>query len=66
MINLVKNELKKIFHKKAIYIILAIAIGFMVINIVMTKYFENGINDYNADSDIEFYSGMLCKRINEK
>lgn len=59
MINLIRNELKKIFHKKAIYVILAIAIGFMVINIVMTKYFENSISDYNADSDIEFYSGIL-------
>ena len=59
MINLVRNELKKIFHKKAIYIILAIAIGFMILNIVLTKYFESSNNYYDSESDIKLYSGIL-------
>ena len=59
MINLVRNELKKIFHKKAIYVILFIAIGFMILNIVLTKYFENNMVFERSQSDVEFYSGML-------
>ena len=55
MINLVRNELKKIFHKKAIYVILFIAIGFMILNIVLTKYFENNIGFDRSESDVEFY-----------
>lgn len=59
MINLVRNELKKIFHKKAIYVILAIAIVFMILGIVLNKYFEKNINFDNREYDIEFYSNAL-------
>ena len=59
MINLVRNELKKIFHKKAIYVILAIAIVFMILDIVLNKYFEKNINFDNREYDIEFYSNAL-------
>ena len=41
MISLIKNELTKVFHKKTLYIILIVAIGFMILNLVMTKYFES-------------------------
>ena len=59
MINLIRNELKKIFHKKAIYVILVIAVGFMILNIVLTKYFENNIVFDNRESDVEYYSDVL-------
>ena len=59
MINLIRNELKKIFHKKAIYVILAIAVGFMILDIVLTKYFENNIVFDNRESDVEYYSDVL-------
>lgn len=37
MISLIKNELKKIFSKKAIYIVLIITIGFCILSNVMQK-----------------------------
>ena len=58
MISLIKNELTKIFHKKAIYIITIIAIGFMILNIVLTKYFENSVHQYSSD-DVEVYTDLL-------
>ena len=58
MINLIKNELTKIFHKKAIYVIAIIAIGFMILNIVLTKYFENNVQKYSSN-DVEFYTDLL-------
>ena len=59
MVNLIKNELKKIFHKKAIYIILIIAIVFMVLNIVITKYLKNSIMNLNYENDVEYYTSLL-------
>ena len=56
MSNLIKNELTKIFHKKAIYIILIITLGFMILNCVLTKIFEN---DNTYDYDTEFYEEQL-------
>ena len=58
MISLIKNELTKIFHKKAIYVITLIAISFMILNIVLTKYFENNIQQYNSDN-VEVYTDLL-------
>ena len=59
MNKLIKNELTKIFHKKAIYIVLAITIAFMILNAVMTKvFFENSIISYGND-DVEFYKEQL-------
>ncbi|MBR0427385.1 MAG: ABC transporter permease [Clostridia bacterium] len=58
MISLIKNELTKIFHKKAIYVIAIIAIGFMILNIVLTKYFESNVQKYNSN-DVEFYTDLL-------
>lgn len=59
MVNLIKNELKKIFHKKAIYIILIIAIVFMILNIVITKYLKNSIMNLNYENDVEYYTSLL-------
>ena len=59
MINLIRNELKKIFHKKAIYVILAIAVGFMILDIVLTKYFDSNVVFDNRESDVEYYSDIL-------
>ena len=58
MISLIKNELSKIFHKKAIYVIAIIAIGFMILNIVLTKYFESNVQKYSSN-DVEFYTDLL-------
>ena len=59
MINLVKNELTKIFHKKTLYIILIVAIGFMILNLVMTKYFESSVSNYYGQEDLSYYNEML-------
>ena len=58
MISLIKNELTKIFHKKFIYVITIIAISFMILNLLMTKYFESNIHQYNSN-DVEFYTDLL-------
>ena len=59
MISLVKNELTKIFHKKTLYIILIVAIGFMILNLVMTKYFESSVSNYYGQEDLSYYNEML-------
>ncbi|MDD6879473.1 MAG: ABC transporter permease [bacterium] len=41
MINLIKNELFKIFKKKSIYIILLITLGFIIFNNAMYKVMDN-------------------------
>jgi len=58
LISLIKNELTKIFHKKAIYVIAIIAIGFMILNLVLTKYFESNVQKYSSN-DVEFYTDLL-------
>ena len=57
MVNLIKNELTKIFHKKAIYIVLIITLGFMILNSVLTKVFEDDVS-YTGD-DIGYYQEQL-------
>lgn len=56
MINLIRNELTKIFHKKAIYVVLILTIAFMILNCVMIKIFEN--QDY-YETDTDFYEEQL-------
>lgn len=41
MINLIRNELKKVFSKKSLYIVLILAIAFCVLANVMNKKFVN-------------------------
>lgn len=54
MNNLIKNELTKIFHKKAIYIVLIVTIIFMILSAVLTKIFSNESYIY-SDADIDYY-----------
>lgn len=46
MINLIKNELTKIFHKKAIYILMILAVLFLVFQTFMLRSIANENNDY--------------------
>lgn len=51
MNNLVKNELSKIFHKKALYIILIILIGFIFLDCILAKVFTSGIENIIAANE---------------
>ena len=51
MISLIKNELTKIFHKKAIYIVLIITLAFTVLGCVLEKVFSNDENFMFGDVD---------------
>ena len=57
MISLIKNELTKIFHKKTIYIVLIIAIVFIIVNAILTNVLKN--NTYYNNDDIAFYEEQL-------
>lgn len=59
MISLIKNELTKIFHKKAIYIILIIAICIMILDVVMSKYFQNSVEYYSNEDSINYYKEAI-------
>ena len=55
MNNLIKNELTKIFKKKAIYIILFVTLAFIILSNFMYKYFYNSSSfSYYSDSYVEF------------
>ena len=41
MIKLVKNELYKIFHKKMLYVLLAVVVGIFVFSMIVNKVFSN-------------------------
>lgn len=58
MNKLINNELSKIFHKKAIYIVTIIAIVFMILNAVLNKYLSNDQDEYSHES-IEYYKEQL-------
>ena len=53
MISLIRNELKKIFSKKTLYIILFILIGISVFSNIMNKKFSNNYNSYDMYSDVQ-------------
>ncbi len=65
LINLVKNELIKIFHKPGIYVVFLITVGLSILSVVLNKYLtidtingiqvsvEVDINDYNKEDPIE-------------
>ena len=57
MSSLIKNELSKIFHKKAIYIVLIIILGFTVLNSILEKVFSN--SDFIANIDKESVKASL-------
>ncbi len=55
MNNLIKNELTKIFKKKAIYILLLVTLAFMILSNCIYKYFYNDTTySYYSDGYIEF------------
>ena len=55
MISLIKNELTKIFKKKAIYIILFVTFAFVILSNLMYKYFySDGSYSYYSESYVEF------------
>ena len=57
MSSLIKNELSKIFHKKAIYIVLIIILGFTILNAVLEKVLSN--NDFFDNIDKESIKASL-------
>ena len=64
MINLIKNELKKIFSKKAIYIVLIITIGFCILSNIMQKRARETVYsymnyNYEPEEDIVIYEDNL-------
>lgn len=64
MINLIKNELKKIFSKKAIYIVLIITIGFCILSNIMQKRARETVYsymnyNYESEEDIVIYEDNL-------
>ena len=62
MSNLIKNELTKIFKKKAIYIILFVTLAFVILSNFMYKYFYNsGSYSYYSESYVEYAREELSK-----
>ena len=60
MINLKGNELKKIFKKKTIYILLIITLAYMLLMNIMIKATDDGYSYYYYyEGDIEYYESML-------
>ncbi len=60
MINLIGNELKKIFKKKTIYILLIIIVGYILLSNIMIKATDNGyVYNYYYEGDLEYYESAL-------
>ena len=60
MINLIGNELKKIFKKKTIYILLIITLAYMLLMNIMIKVTDDGYSyHYYYEGDIRYYENML-------
>lgn len=61
MINLIGNELKKVFKKKTIYILLIIIVGYILLANIMIKATDTGYqNYYYYEGDLEYYKGYLA------
>ena len=60
MINLIGNELKKIFKKKTIYILLIIIVGYIILSNVILRITDTGYqNHYYYEGDIEYIESYL-------
>lgn len=60
MINLIGNELKKVFKKKTIYILLVIIIGYILLSNIIIKLTDEGYKyNYYYEGDIEYYESSL-------
>lgn len=58
MINLIKNELKKIFKKKVLYVILIVTLGVCVLSNILNKKFQDIGAIYN-DEEKDMYEESL-------
>lgn len=63
MINLIGNELKKIFKKKTIYILLIITLAYILLMNIMIKATDDGYSSYHYyyEGDIEYYESILSE-----
>ena len=62
MIKLVGNELKKIFKKKTIYILIIITFGYILLSNIMIKATDNGYSRYYYyEGDLEIYEEMMSE-----
>ena len=60
MINLIGNELKKIFKKKTIYILLIITLAYILLMNIIIKATDDGYSYYYYyEGDLEYYESML-------
>ena len=60
MIKLIENELRKIFKKKTIYILLIITVGYILLSNIMIKITNDGYTYYYYyEGDIQYYESML-------
>ena len=61
MINLIKNELTKVFKKKTIYILLIITLGYVLLSNFIIKYTDNDhVRYYYYEGDIPYYEDALA------
>jgi ABC-type transport system involved in multi-copper enzyme maturation permease subunit len=58
LINLIKNELNKVFKKKTIYIMLVIFIVFALFNVIVQKYSAGRYGDYVTE-EYEVYKAQI-------
>ena len=62
MINLIGNELKKVFKKKTIYILLIIIVGYILLSNIMIKITETGYQyNYYYEGDLEYYQNLIAE-----
>ena len=62
MINLIVNELTKIFKKKTIYILLIIIVGYIILSNIMIKLTDDGYQyHYYYDGEIEYLESYLSE-----
>lgn len=59
MVNLIRNELTKIIHKKSIYIVLIIAIGVMILTSILSTIFSN--YNINIFDETEYIKAQLSE-----
>lgn len=62
MINLIKNELTKIFKKKSIYITLIVILGFVILTNCIYKFFYNDTMSYGySENYVKYLKEDLAK-----
>ena len=62
MINLIGNELKKVFKKKTIYILLIIIVGYILLSNIMIKITDTGYQyNYYYEGDLEYYQNLIAE-----